>query len=107
MAYTIRLLPRAEFDAQQIYDWIKERSPDGARHWWLAFEEACNRLEQHPLSHALAPEAERFGGDVRQILLGTRQGNCYRALYVVAGNEVRILRLRGPGQPDLIEDEMM
>jgi plasmid stabilization system protein ParE len=105
MAYTVRTLPRAEFDAQQIYDWISERSPDGARRWWLAFEEACDRLKRETVDHALAPEADWIGREIRQSLFKTPQGRYYRLLYVIVGNEVRVIRVRGPGQPDLKVDE--
>jgi plasmid stabilization system protein ParE len=106
MAYTVRTLPRAEFDAQQIYEWLKSKSPDGAIRWWLAFLDACDRLKLQPLSHALAPEDERSGREIRQILFKTSHGRIYRALYVVAENEVRVVRIRGPGQPDLMDDEL-
>jgi len=106
MAFTVRTLSRAELDAQQIYDWINDWSYEGARNWWAAFEEACNSLRQHALAHGLAPEAEESGREIRQILFRTPKGSFYRALYVTVGNEVRILRVRGPGQPDLLADEL-
>jgi plasmid stabilization system protein ParE len=106
MRYTVRTLPRAEFDAQQIYEWIRERSPEGARSWWFAFENACETLERDPNSYALAPEAEVTGRELRQMLFKTRRGRYYRALYVVIDDEVRIVRVRGPGQPDLMDDEL-
>jgi plasmid stabilization system protein ParE len=106
MAYTVRTLPRAEFDAQQIYNWIEDRSPDGAVRWWQAFLDACDRLKKQPQSFALAIESESSGREIREILFKTRQGRYYRALFVVLGNEVRVLRVRGPGQPDLQPDEL-
>ena len=106
MAFTIRTLPRAEFDAQEIYDWIKERSPEGASRWWLAFEGDCDRLADEADGFSLAPEAEGAGRDVRQILFKAPHGRYYRALYVVLGEEVQVLRVRGLGQPDLPPDEI-
>ena len=106
MTYTVRSLPRAEFDAQSIYDWICERSADGGRSWWQALEETFARLRRNPGSYACAPEAGQGGADVRQILFKTRQGRFYRVLFIVVGTEVRILRIRGPGQPALTEDEL-
>jgi plasmid stabilization system protein ParE len=107
MGYTIRTLPRAELDAQQIYSWISERAPEGANRWWIAFEDACDRLTRDPFSYALAPEADSTERDIRQILFKTKQGRYYRALYVIVGDEVRLLRVRGPGQPDLLPDELI
>ncbi len=106
MTYRVQTLPRAELDAQQIYEWIKEQSPDGARRWWLAFLDACDKLKRQPLSFALAPEFELSDREIRQILFKTRRGRYYRALYVVVEDEVRVVRVRGPGQPDLLPDEL-
>ena len=78
MTYTVRSLPRAEFDAQSIYDWICERSADGGRSWWQALEETFARLRRNPGSYACAPEAGQGGADVRQILFKTRQGRFCR-----------------------------
>jgi len=107
MAYEVRILPRAEVDVQRIYDWIKQRSPSGANSWWLAFEKARAELGLHPLSYSLAPEAEGSSREVRQILFKTRRGHYYRALYVVVSSSVRVLRVRGPGQPELFDDEIV
>lgn len=107
MAYTVRTLPRAEFDAQLIYDWIKERSPDGALRWWNEFLDACASLRRSPDRFALAIECQWDDRDIRQVLFKTRRGKYYRALFVVVDDEVRILRVRGPGQPDLLSDELM
>jgi plasmid stabilization system protein ParE len=106
MGYAYRILPRAEIDARHIYDWISERSPDGARRWWLAFEDVCKRGARNPFGFSLAPEAELTGRDIRQMLFKTPRGRYYRALYVVVDDEVRIVRVRGPGQPDLSPDEL-
>jgi plasmid stabilization system protein ParE len=40
MTYTVVILARARRDVQQIYDWIAERSPEGAERWFASFEEA-------------------------------------------------------------------
>ena len=106
MPYDVRILPRAEFDVQQIYNWIGERSPEGAHRWWLAFEEAIAGIKQQPSGFALALEAQWIDREIRQLLFKTAHGRYYRAIYVIVGNEVRILRVRGPGQPDLSADEL-
>ena len=106
MPYTVRTLSRAKFDAQQIYDWIKERSPEGALRWWTAFRDACHSLKQSPERQSMAIEAEQTGRDLRQLLFKTRRGSYYRLLYIIVGAEVHVLRVRGPGQPDLTTDEL-
>jgi len=106
MSYTVRALAGAQTDAQRIYDWIHDRSPDGANRWWAAFREACQSLEQSPERHALAAEAKQCDRNIRQLLFKTRRSKYYRLLYVVAESEVHILRVRGPGQPELTDDEL-
>jgi plasmid stabilization system protein ParE len=106
MTYVVRTLSRAAADAQQIYDWIKENSPEGALRWWTAFREASRSLSENPERHSLAAEAELSDTDIRQLLFKTRRGRLYRLLYVIGHGEVHILRVRGPGQPDLTPDEL-
>ena len=107
MAYIVRTLSRANRDSQEIYDWINERSPEGALRWWAAFRDACHALRSNPEHHSLAVEAEQCDRDVRQLLFKTRRGKYYRLLYVVVGSEVHVLRVRGPGQPVLAPDELV
>jgi plasmid stabilization system protein ParE len=107
MEYTVLTLSRAELDAQRIYDWIKDRSPDGALSWWTAFQVACDSLKQNPERNSIAMEAEWCGRDLRQLLFKTRRGRFYRLVYLIAETEVHVLRVRGPGQPDLMPDELV
>jgi len=106
MAYTVRTLSRAKDDAQQIFNWIKDRSPEGAFRWWAAFRDACRSLERIPERNSLAVESEQSDREIRQLLFKTRRGRCYRLLYLIVADEVHILRVRGPGQPDLTPDEL-
>jgi plasmid stabilization system protein ParE len=106
MSYRVRILPRAERDAQQIFNWIAERSPDGAVRWWDAFDTAVEKLAARPLGYGLAPEDELTDHKLQQFLFKTRRGRTYRGVFVVVDDEVRILRIRGPGQPPMEADEL-
>lgn len=106
MSFRVRILPRAERDAQQIFHWIEERSPEGASRWWDAFETAVETLAASPSGYGLAPEDELTDHKLQQFLFKTRRGRMYRGLFVVVNDEVRILRVRGPGQPPLETDEL-
>ena len=78
MTLCLNILPGAEQDAQHIFDHISKRSLQGASAWWFAFEDAFK----------------------------TRHGRSYRFVFTRVGDELRILRVRGPGQPPLQADEM-
>lgn len=99
MAFSLVIDPSAEADVQSIYDYIFERSPDGAGRWYQAFLDAAQRTVRFPQSYPLAPEDAHFEAyEVRKFLFRTRRGNVYRGIFIVLGTDVRILRVRGQGQ---------
>lgn len=102
----LRILPRAEADITHIYEWVFDRSPEGARRWYFAFEQAARAVVSNPLSYSLAREDEFVDYELRQFLFRTRRGRTYRGVYLVIGEELRLLRVRGAGQRDLDRDEL-
>ena len=106
--YTLRINRRANQDVDAIVDWIGNRrqSPNGASRWLEAYENAVRSLAEAAPSCGLAPENNIVERDVRQILFSTRQGSTYRVVFTIHAHEVLILRVRGPGQPPLEEDEL-
>lgn len=106
MSYHVRVLARARQDFEDYLAWISERSPQGAERWAAAFEDALTRLERNPCLCSVAIESEDIGEEVRNILFRTRAGRTYRALFVVVGDEVRILRIRGAGTPPVTRDDI-
>lgn len=108
MTYRARTLSRAQRDVMAILDWIahQRHAPQGAANWLEAYETAIQAIVRSPTSFGLAPEGEFFEREVRQVLFKTRRGRTYRALFTIEGDEVLILRVRGPGQPPLQPDEM-
>ncbi len=107
MRRSVKVLPRAERDAQSIFDWIREQSVDGAIRWWAAIEDAQATLAKNAEAFSQAPESQLLEYDIRQKLFKTPHGRTYRVVYAITTHEVRILRIRGPGQPPLQADEMM
>lgn len=81
MKFSVQTLPIAEADFETLYEYIAERSPDGANAWAKAFEVACQTLSVNAGIHALAPESSDVDIDVRQVIFKTRRGNPYRLLY--------------------------
>lgn len=101
MKYRVIVLARARHDVASIYDWIAERTTEGAQRWLEQFERAVAALEANPFIAPLAPESGSFDIEIRSITFRTRAGRAYRAVVTVADDEIRILRVRGPGQPPL------
>jgi plasmid stabilization system protein ParE len=98
MPYRISILERAIRDADSIFAWLVKRSPRGALRWLVAYEVVQEKLSQDPLRYGLAPEASRVQLELRQAFFKTPRGKLYRAVFIVAGDQVRILRVRGPHQ---------
>lgn len=106
MTYRLLLLRRAERDLESIFTWIEQRSADGATRWLRSFRDAVENVVRFPDGCSLASEHELAVEGIRQFLFRTLRGSVYRAIFVIVGNEVRILRIRGPGQSDLTTDEL-
>jgi plasmid stabilization system protein ParE len=107
MKFRAVVLRRAARDAEQIVQWISQRSRTGARSWNVAYEAAVHRLLENPMGYAVADDCDALDElIVRQFLFRTRRGRMYRGLFVVDGIEVRVLRICGPGQPPLAADEL-
>ena len=51
-----------------------------------------------PTACSVAAESKQFPEEVRCMLFGTTRGRTYRALFVVRGDIVHILCVRGPGE---------
>jgi plasmid stabilization system protein ParE len=106
MKYRVVVLFRAELDFDRCFDFIEQRSVEGAARWFAAFEACRDRLAESPLSHPLAPESGGVGLAIREVSFKTRRGKPYRIIYIIEGTEVRILRVRGPGQDFVSVDEL-
>src|SRR5262245_59001885 len=107
MTYRVVVYRRARSDVRAIFDWLAERSSSGALRWRQAFDEMIERLETNPLGFARIEEADDLiQRNLRQILFKTRGGRIYRAIFVVLGNHVHVLRVRGPGQPPITDEDL-
>jgi plasmid stabilization system protein ParE len=96
--FYVNVLRKAWRDAQAIVDWLSTRSPAGAMRWEAAFRTALKKLSENPHGCAEAPEQVRPPVKIRQILFKTPKGKYYRAVFVIEGDEVRVLRIRRPHQ---------
>jgi plasmid stabilization system protein ParE len=106
MKYRIQMLRRAHADFASTVAYLYERSPQGAAAWVNAFEKANARLAGAADSCSEADENYRFDIDVKQMLFKTRRGRVYRLIFTIVDDEVRILRVRGPGQASVNPDDV-
>jgi len=99
MDYEPRLTERAINDIRVHYDQIAEYSPERAEQWRRKLLAKVNTLRRLPFRCPLAPEGERLGEQVRELLHGKRT-SCYRILYVIRADVVLVLAVwratRGP-----------
>jgi len=100
------ILPRAERDIEAIFCFIAERSLQGAFRWLEAFRSASARTVDFPESYSLAPEHHDSDREIRNFFFSTRRGHIYRGLFVIVAEELRVIRVRGKGQPPLTDDEL-
>lgn len=106
MRFRVNVLRRAKQDQRRIVRWIAERSSSGAEAWVNAYERMLRRLAEHADTLALASENDDFDYALREVLFKTRRGLVYRAVFTIVGDEVRVLRIRGPGQDDLTREDV-
>ena len=83
---------QAKLDGQSIYDWLFERSPQGAEGWAQAYIDALESLTKRPLRCGLAPENEDHDVVIRQRIFRTRHGNSVQEIVTMAW----ITATRGP-----------
>ena len=105
MMYRIKTTRQATADRDHCFDYIAARSPDGALRWLEAYEMAVGSLLENPL-RGFAPENPQHEEEIRQRLFKTRRGLQYRLLYLVRGETIYILHVRGAGQDLMASDEL-
>jgi hypothetical protein len=106
MTFNVHELRRAKWDKRHIFEWLFERSPRGATASLDAYDQMIERLRAMADTLPLAHESREFDLEVKQILFKTKRGRIYRAVFHLAGADVYILRVRGPGQAPVGPDEL-
>ena len=107
MAFQVLLQPQAEADITQAYAYLSERSPQVAAHWYRCVKDAIQSLADLPLRCPVAPEADKLGFPLRQLLYG-RQPGIYRIVFRVLedAQQVHVLTVRHSARKPLSEDEL-
>lgn len=89
MTYTVLVAVFARNDADEVFDWIAMDSGAAAERWLEGLDLVFASLRTFPNRGKLAPEGRRIRRQVRQLMYGR-----YRIIYVVVGDEVRVLHVR-------------
>ena len=91
--YQVIILPSAERDIGEAYEWLVEQDAEAAIRWYNRLLEVIFSLDTFPERCPLAPESEFFNVEIREIFHGRRQHK-YRILFTMRENEVYILHVR-------------
>jgi plasmid stabilization system protein ParE len=91
MIYTVLIMPAAEQELEDAYDWLAAQSPLHAPEWHNGLVDAILSLENSPARCPLAPEADTHE-QTRQLLYGNRQ-HAYRILFKIRDQTVLVLHI--------------
>ena len=103
MLHRVIITDPADENFRDHFQWVRERSPQGAEAWRTRIIEAIRSLQIAPERHALARESSAFPIDIRCLLSGKHR-SAIRLLYQIKGDEVRVLAIRRPSQ-DLMKPD--
>jgi len=86
--YLVEFTEPALIDADAAYLWLSEQAgPEYAIRWYEGLFEAVQSLASLPRVHAVAPENDIYGVEVRRLLYSgpfrRRGGNVYRILFYI------------------------
>jgi plasmid stabilization system protein ParE len=101
MTRELRVIGLAQRDVRRIFRWLESRSPRGAASWYQAFCREVMKILADPDAFSQPEEAAHLQADIRTVLFKTRRGRRYRIIFEFDANEIRILRVRQPGQRPL------
>jgi plasmid stabilization system protein ParE len=93
MKYQVEILPQALGDIEAAYRWMANMIGTlNAEAWYDELMEGVRSLETFPNRCPLAPEAQEFQQQLRQLLIG--KARRYRVLFVVERGFVYVLYVR-------------
>jgi hypothetical protein len=107
MRFHVVALRRADEDVRHIANWLAGHSLQCATAWLEAYDDMLSRLANQADSCEAALEDFDPTMPLKHAFFRTKRGRMYRAVFTIIRDQVRILRIRGPGQPPLTEDELL
>jgi plasmid stabilization system protein ParE len=100
--YQVIILPSAERDIGDAYEWLAEGDEEAAARWYNRLTELILALDTFPERAPLAPENKYFNQEIREIFHGRRQHK-FRILFTVTEGLVYVLHVRHGARPALGE----
>jgi len=89
MKYRVEYAHRAQVDAIEAYEWIRQHSEEAANRWYAGLRNATDSLRELPLRCGIAPESHYFHTEIRCLHYGR-----YRILFRVMEDSVEIVHIR-------------
>jgi len=107
MPYRIVLADSAKTDTENIHRWVTEQAPLRGSEWFEKLLDCLYSLAENPRRCPLAPEAQKAGRDIRNLLYGRRK-HAYRILFEIdeGRQTVWILHIRHGGRTYLQPGEL-
>lgn len=102
--FRVIILPSAERDIGDAYEWIAERDTEAASAWYDRLLDVIDSLESLPQRCPIAPESKFFNMEIREIFHGRRQHR-YRILFTVSGDALYVLHVRHGARLRLGQEE--
>jgi len=95
MEYSVVLERKAEIDINEAFVGIAELAPDAGIRWFRQVADAMQSLSNMPKRCVVAPETDKLGFELRQLVFGKHSGR-YRIVFRVFDDlaEVRIVAVR-------------
>ena len=95
MDYKVIVMPQAESDMEEAYQYIAQRAPDRVQSWFAQLQAEIIQLSNLPARCPTAPESHKLGVELRQSVFGKRSG-AYRIIFRIdeKAHEVQILSVR-------------
>jgi plasmid stabilization system protein ParE len=105
MTYNVLLQPLAQADLEEAFLRAAGHAPDTATLWLSRFHAALQTLSEQPTRCGSAVESKKLRRDLRQLLFGAKP-NVFRAIFLIDGSTVRILRICRASRRSLTRKEL-
>lgn len=107
MTYRLNITTNARDDiTRNAAWWAEHHSLDQALQWYDLVYEQLGELLEFPESYGLSVENGDFPYELREKLVGLGRRRTYRAIFTIAGSEIRVLAVRRAAQDTFTPDDL-